>query len=99
MNSGVCSAIENFFGFTPFQQAVNLLAGALTAFTNILQIQEILLYVTQSFGQNPLDTTDYESMSKSFNLILFHPWVNKLLIRKKQVIDFEFSNWTKYCKL
>lgn len=78
VNDGVCSVIENFFAFGPFQQVVDLIAGSLTAFTNILQVQEVLLYITQSFGQNPLNTTDYESISKSFNLIIFHPWVDIL---------------------
>lgn len=73
VNDGVCSVIENFFAFGPFQQVVELIAGSLTAFTNILQVQEVLLYITQSFGQNPLNTTDFESISKSFNLIIFHP--------------------------
>lgn len=73
VNDGACQVIENFFGFMPFQQAVNFLASSLTAFTTIAQIQELVDYITQSFGPNPLNTTDYESMSKSFNLIIFQP--------------------------
>lgn len=76
VNGGVCGIIENFFAFPPFQQAVDLLASSLTGFTTIIQIQEVLDYVTQSFGPNPLNTTDYESMSHSFNLFLFQPWVS-----------------------
>lgn len=73
LSDDVCSAIENFFAFMPFQQIVDILASALTDYTHILQIQEILNYVTHSFGPNPLNSTNYESISKSFNLIIFHP--------------------------
>lgn len=73
MNSGACEVIENFFAYPPFQQAVDVLASSLTGFTTIIQVQEILDYVTHSFGPNPLNTTDFESMSQSFNLVIFEP--------------------------
>lgn len=73
VNSVVCGIIENFFAYPPFQQAADLLASSLTGFTTIIQIQEILDYITQSFGPNPLNSTNYESMSHSFNLVIFEP--------------------------
>lgn len=57
----------------PFQQVVDTLANSLTGFTSLIQIQEIVEYVTQSFGPNPLNATDYESISESFNFIIFQP--------------------------
>lgn len=73
MNSAICGVIENFFAFPPFQQAADLLASSLTGFTTFIQVQEIVEYITQSFGPNPLNTTNYESISRSFNLIIFEP--------------------------
>lgn len=94
-NSEVCQLVENFFGFMPFQQVVNILAGSLTVFTTNIQIQEILDYITQSFGPNPFNITDYESMSKSFNLIIFQPWV-KLWV---EIFFMMKSFWTVKFKI
>lgn len=79
VNGAVCGVIENFFAYPPFQQAVDVLASSLTEFTTIIQVQEILDYVTHSFGPNPLNITNFKSMSRSFNLIIFEPWVCELV--------------------
>lgn len=96
-NGGVCQLVENFFGFMPFQQVVDILASSLTGFTSFIQIQEIIEYVTQSFEPNPLNTTDYESMSKSFNLIIFQPWVNALNHKKCSINQFHI--WSQMKRL